>query len=92
MTGVVSVVNRPVGFTPAPQTRFRASEDGLLYKANASYELTPRMMVYATVSSGQRPGGVNQLVNLAADLVSYRADKLWNYEVGAKTQWFDPPP
>lgn len=89
VTGVVSVVNRPVGFTPAPQTRFRASEDGLLYKANASYELTPRMMVYATVSSGQRPGGVNQLVNLAADLVSYRADKLWNYEVGAKTQWFD---
>lgn len=87
--GQVTVVNASVGFAPQALTAFRTNENGFLYKANLSYQIAPRVMVYITASSGQRPGGINQTVGLPAELVSYRSDHLWNYEVGAKTQWFD---
>lgn len=88
-SGDVTVVDTLVGFSAADYTEYKSKENGFLYKGNASYQITPDAMVYATVSSGQRPGGINQTVGLDPSLVSYGSDKLWNYELGAKTQWFD---
>jgi iron complex outermembrane recepter protein len=56
-----------------------------------SYQVTPAAMVYATVSEGFRIGGGN-LVNvmpLPPQDRTYQPDWLWNYEIGAKTSWFD---
>jgi outer membrane receptor protein involved in Fe transport len=42
-------------------------------------------MVYATWSTGFRPGGVNR----RGTIPPYQPDRLTNYEIGAKTSWFD---
>jgi outer membrane receptor protein involved in Fe transport len=89
VTGAVTVVNNQVGFTASAPTDQSSSENGWLYKANASYKINPRLMVYATASSGQRPGGVNQNVSLPANLQVYQSDTLWNYELGVKSEWLD---
>jgi outer membrane receptor protein involved in Fe transport len=89
VTGVVTVVNTSVGFGVTPFTSQSSSENGWLYKGNVSYKITPDVMLYATASSGQRPGGVNQNVSLPADLQSYASDKVWNYEAGIKSSLFD---
>ncbi|MDB6088874.1 MAG: TonB-dependent receptor [Gammaproteobacteria bacterium] len=56
-----------------------------------SYQVTPDAMIYGSVSQGFRIGGGN-LVNvmpLPPQDSSYQPDRLWNYEVGAKTSWLD---
>lgn len=63
----------------------RTKEDGHTYKLNASYRLTEDKMVYATVSTGYRPGGINR----RGTLPPYQSDYLKNYEVGWKTTWAD---
>ncbi|WP_052215658.1 TonB-dependent receptor [Sphingomonas sp. ERG5] len=89
VTGAVTVPDPIVGFVAGPATDQSSSENGWLYKANASYKLADRVMVYATASSGQRPGGVNQTVGLPASLQTYSSDHLWNYELGLKSMFFD---
>ncbi len=66
-----------------------------------SYEVTAETLVYATAAEGFRDGGVNRPVPIplcSADLAqlgltqappSYNSDKLWSYELGAKTRAFD---
>jgi outer membrane receptor protein involved in Fe transport len=53
------------------------------FKANLQYKFDAERMVYATVSSGFRPGGVNR----RGDLPPYTSDMLYNYEIGWKTTW-----
>jgi outer membrane receptor protein involved in Fe transport len=89
VTGAVTVVDALVGFSATPATDQASSEHGFLYKGNASYKISSDVMAYATVSSGQRPGGVNQNVSLPGNLQSYKADSLWNYEAGVKSQFLD---
>lgn len=60
-------------------------DDGATYRANVTYRLDPDKMIYATYSTGFRPGGVNR----RGTLPPYLADELVNFEIGAKTQWFD---
>jgi len=71
----------------APCTNLDKStqDDGQTYRLNATYRLTADHMVYATWSTGFRPGGVNR----KGDLPAYKPDYLTNYEVGWKTSWAD---
>ena len=62
-----------------------ANDTGETYKANATWRIDPDHMVYATVSRGFRPGGINR----RAGLDPYASDFLENYELGFKTSWFD---
>ncbi len=63
----------------------RVNESGETHKANLTWQIDPTHMIYATYSTGFRPGGNNRIVGFPA----YDADTLDNYEVGFKTQWFD---
>ena len=63
------------------------SGSGETHKVNLSYKFDGDRMVYATYSTGFRPGGVNR--NGGGKLPPYGADTLDNYEVGWKTRWFD---
>ena len=63
----------------------RAKGDGTTYKFNATYKITPDAMVYATASSGFRPGGINR----RATVPPYQADEIKNVEFGWKTTLFD---
>jgi outer membrane receptor protein involved in Fe transport len=53
------------------------------FKASLQYKFDSNRMVYATVSSGFRPGGVNRY----GALPPYSSDMLYNYELGWKTTW-----
>jgi len=62
-----------------------AKGSGETHKVSLSWQVTPDKMVYATYSTGFRPGGANRPVGFAP----YDPDTLDNYEVGFKTSWFD---
>jgi iron complex outermembrane receptor protein len=67
-------------------------------KAVISYDLSPTSMIYASAAEGYRDGGVNRPVPIplcSGDLATlglrqapemYKSDKLWSYEVGAKSR------
>jgi len=61
------------------------SGTGETHKINLSWRIDPERMLYATLSTGYRPGGFNRraLVN------PFKPDTLDNYEIGWKTSWFN---
>jgi len=59
------------------------SDNGQTYRLNATYHFDADRMVYATYSTGFRPGGVNR----RSDYAPYKPDYLYNYELGWKTSW-----
>lgn len=95
--------------TPYPLIQFAASriregstsDDGFVYKLNASYEVSPEFFVYATYSTGYRIGGVNRVAPCIVPLpagqnvcalpneLSYGPDETKNYEVGVRFSLLD---
>jgi outer membrane receptor protein involved in Fe transport len=61
------------------------TETGNTRRVNLAYEIDDKRMVYATYSTGYRPGGVNR----RGTLPPYASDYLTNYEVGWKTMLAD---
>jgi iron complex outermembrane receptor protein len=70
---------------PCINTNKKTTDSGETHRVNATYQLTPDKMVYATYSTGYRPGGNNR----KNQAVPYQPDKLTNYEIGWKTSWDD---
>ena len=54
-----------------------------------TYKIDSDHLVYATYSTGFRPGGVNRVYDTAIHAIypPYQPDYLKNYEIGWKTQW-----
>jgi iron complex outermembrane recepter protein len=86
------------GVSPTNYTMSEVS--GSTPKYGLSYHISPDIMTYATVSKGYREGGPlfklpslcnGDLANLglSASPTAYKPDSIWNYELGAKTQWLD---
>ncbi|MBI3439036.1 MAG: TonB-dependent receptor [Proteobacteria bacterium] len=59
-------------------------ETGSTWSTNLTYHLNPDVMVYGTVSTGFRPGGVNRRIFQQA---LFNSDTLTNYELGFKSSW-----
>ena len=78
-----------IGARVTPPTTVSSKEDGWVFKFNASYEVNDDVMVYAQAAEGFRPGGANQVIGLPGALTPYASDSLVNYEIGAKTAWWD---
>lgn len=57
-------------------------QTGQTHKLSATWQVTPDKMIYATYSTGFRPGGGNRTPR-----PNYKADTLSNYEIGFKTRW-----
>lgn len=89
----VAVGNAAFGTVASPPSSNHATERGSIFNFNSKYALGSDAMIYASATQGFRPGGVNQIVGLSADLASYassyRSDGLWNYELGLKAAWQD---
>ena len=78
--------NGAPGYGPGCQTINKTTnESGETHKLNVTWQVDPTHMLYATWSTGFRPGGNNR----RGVPTSYAADTLDNYEAGWKTQWFD---
>jgi outer membrane receptor protein involved in Fe transport len=60
-------------------------EWGETHKFNLQWQIDDSDMLYATYSTGFRPGGINRV----ATLPNYASDSLDNYEIGWKTAWFN---
>jgi len=88
-TNQITVVDPLVGFVASTPIDATGKDHGLLYKADISYKLTDYVLGYVTASSGERPGGVNQILGLPANLQTYQSDSLWNYELGLKSELLD---
>lgn len=69
--------------TPCTNLDKVTSATDAIFKLNATYEINPDVLVYATWSQGFRPGGINR----RGTLPPYGSDKLDNYEIGWKTQF-----
>lgn len=74
---------------PAP-TR-RGGDDSFILKFNTMYTFANGNSLYATASQGFRRGGLN--LNAFGELFdvpeTFGSDRLWNFEVGAKTRWLN---
>src|SRR5690606_18996199 len=59
------------------------------YRLNASYALTPNVMVYGTVSTGFRGGGINPRPFTIGQAIPFQPETLTAYEAGFKSDLFD---
>jgi iron complex outermembrane receptor protein len=73
------------GNRPCVNTNDKVVEHGETHKINLQYQLDPNLMVYATWSTGFRPGGNNRLPTAGP----FNADTLTNFELGWKTDWLN---
>jgi len=70
---------------PCANIDSRATNTGETHRFNAEYKFDPDHMIYATFSTGFRPGGVNRVRTRPP----YQPDYLTNLEAGWKTEWFN---
>ncbi|HEY0105794.1 MAG TPA: TonB-dependent receptor [Rhizomicrobium sp.] len=89
----VSQCNGPaiVVGTPCTDLDKTVYESGFTHKVNLTWRIDDDRMVYATWSTGFRPGGINRRTAVPPDppIGPYQPDRLTNYELGWKTSWFD---
>ncbi len=72
------------------QRGIKYGESTFAPKFYAQYKLDAQKMIYLSAAKGVKPGGISTVgtFNNVADN-GYRAEKLWNYEIGVKTSLFD---
>jgi iron complex outermembrane receptor protein len=77
---------------PIPGNPFRFSTSARYTaptpKFGLQYSLTNDLMVYASATRGFKSGGYNFSAATAAT-AGFQPEKVWSYEVGAKTEWLD---
>jgi iron complex outermembrane recepter protein len=69
--------------SPCTNVDKTTSDTDFIHKLNATYKINDDALVYATWSSGFRPGGVNR----RGTLPPYLSDQIDNYELGWKTSF-----
>jgi len=65
------------------------SGDNVDYRANISYQFTPRINAYVQWSTGFKGGGVNPRPYSASQVVTFSPEKLATWEAGVKSDLFD---
>ncbi len=85
-TGVAACF-APASTPKAPCTNVDkgTEEEGTTHRLNMTWKIDDDRMVYATWSTGYRPGGINR----KGSLPPYQSDFLTNYELGWKTTWLN---
>jgi iron complex outermembrane recepter protein len=80
---------QPFHFAPCTDLNQTVDGKGHTERLTVNYKFDPDRMVYATFSTGFRPGGVNRVFDPAIKAIfpPYQADQLKNYELGWKTQF-----
>jgi outer membrane receptor protein involved in Fe transport len=74
---------------PCQDLNQTVSDTGKTYRATVNYTFNADALMYATYSTGYRPGGVNRVFDqfIGQIFPPYKSDYLHNYELGWKTQW-----
>jgi outer membrane receptor protein involved in Fe transport len=76
---------------PCTDISSRAKGSGETHKINLTWNVSDDKLLYATYSTGFRPGGANRVFDPATGkaLPAYSPDSLDNYELGWKSSWYD---
>ncbi len=80
-----------VAHSPCTDVDGRVKDNGETHKLNLTWQVTDDKLLYATYSTGFRPGGINRVSDPSTGLPfpPYNSDSLDNYEIGWKTSWND---
>ena len=78
------------GLFPPETSEFEVKEDDVLFKLNASLDISDSSTIYGTVSEGYRRGGANAVPTSGAfaedpGWLRYNSDSVVNYELGIKS-------
>jgi len=94
--GGINYCNNPVVPSPALKNwsysggKAFGGTDGLSPMGNIAYQLTDDFMAYFRVARGYKSGGFNGTTNdPRAFAIPFDPEKLLQYELGFKSQWFD---
>jgi outer membrane receptor protein involved in Fe transport len=76
---------------PCTDINSRAKGSGETHKVNLTWNVADDKLLYATYSTGFRPGGANRVFDPSTGraLPAYSPDSLDNYEIGWKSSWYD---
>ncbi len=82
------------GFPPDTgpnEETFKLDESKATFKGGINWHPAEDQLVYFVAAQGFREGGINDvgIPEVAQIPRFFKQDNLWNYEVGAKTQWLD---
>jgi len=88
------------GGVETPTSSHTSDARGTTPKYGLSYHVTQDILTYATVAKGYREGGplyplpstcAEDLaaLGLSTPPTAFRPDSIWNYELGAKTEWLE---
>ncbi|MDG2520668.1 TonB-dependent receptor [Caulobacter segnis] len=77
------------GSAAGPPVSQSAEARGWVGRANLAWQASPTTLAWVQLSEGFRPGGVNTVPNLPADLVAFRPDQVTSFEAGIKHRLFD---
>jgi iron complex outermembrane recepter protein len=99
-TGLFSDTPDNTNMDPYTSPQARGAANGVVYRGAASWQQSQSLMYYAQASEGFRgPFGrfalpeacAAQAAELGANTAAgeVASDKLWNYEVGAKSSWYE---
>lgn len=69
--------------------RYKTSFTNVSYIGGVNYFVTPQVMIYGTVSTGFKSGGTNLGDRRPGSFVSYKPEKVDNYEIGFKGDLLD---
>jgi outer membrane receptor protein involved in Fe transport len=88
-SGTPNTTYAPFHFAPCTNLDADVSANGHTELGRLTYKIDSDHLVYATYSTGYRPGGVNRVYDTAIKSIypPYQSDYLKNYEIGWKTQW-----
>jgi iron complex outermembrane recepter protein len=76
---------QPTGSEP-----FQEFKEGVLFKSfELSHAVAPQGLTYVEATQGFRAGGPNYPGGFTLSAPPYRADSVWDYEVGTKVGFFD---
>ncbi|MEJ0038089.1 MAG: TonB-dependent receptor [Gammaproteobacteria bacterium] len=67
----------------------KAGQSDTIAKFNLRYQLSDDVLLWTTASQGFRIGGTNTTPGIPQENLTYKSDSLWNYEMGARTSWYD---
>ena len=70
---------------PCVNANRNVTESDSVYRVNLNWKVTDTSLLYATLSEGYRPGGINRNPSVP----DYVSDFLTNYELGWKSRWAD---
>ena len=78
-----------IPFGPPSSVAQSTESNDTSWKATVDFDLTQNQLLYATVGTGYRGGGVSGNTTLPAEFLTYDPETVTNYELGWKSELLD---